>query len=244
MRKTIKSILNASLFLLGAVSAVAAPLPLSAIGIGKTISITGHPYNVLGGGGFNATVDGFDTIVWCVDSQNTISVGDLYIANVILLGDWTGGQNPLVRKGTNTNWSDGLSLTALQRYQASAYLIEQYSGFPDGPNADNAANRRIQRAIWRITHQKGGGGDFPASNTEYTNAVNFITNPANVNFGKGTWAVISGSVNANGDLVKPSYQTFMVQVAPADVPEPATYGLLGAALCGLAILRRRRASQN
>jgi hypothetical protein len=239
MRKTLPAICTVALLALGALSSAAAPIPLSAVGIGKTISITGHPYNILGGGGFAATVDGFDTIVWCVDSQNSISVGDMYVANVILLGDWPSGQNPLVRKGTNTNWSDGLTLTALQRYQASAYLIEQYSGFPDGPDVDNTANRRIQNAIWRITHQKGGGGAFPSANAPYTNAVSFITNPANVDFGKGTWAVISGSVNPEGGFTKPSYQTFMVQVAVSDVPEPATYGLIGAALCGLALVRRR-----
>jgi hypothetical protein len=243
MRKTLRILCSAALLTLGAFTSVAAPIPLSAVGIGKSISITGHPYNILGGGGFSAIVDGFATTVWCVDSQNTISVGDMYIANVILLGNWPSGQNALVRKGTNTNWSDGLSLTALQRYQASAYLIEQYSGFPDGPDADTTANRRIQNAIWRITHQKGGGGAFPASNTPYADAVSFITNPLNVDFGKGKWAVISGSVNRDGEFTKPTYQTFMVQVAGPEVPEPATYGLMGAALCALAFIRRR-AMQN
>jgi hypothetical protein len=239
MRKVLQTICSAALLSLGAISAFAAPIPLSAVGVGKTINITAHPYNILGGGGFSATVDGFDTTVWCVDSQSTVSVGDMYIANVILLGDWAGGQNALVRKGTNNNWSDGENLTPLQRYQASAYLIEQYSGFPDGPDANTAANRRVQRAIWRTTHQTGAGGEFPNSNTEYTNAVNFITNPLNIDFGKGTWAVISGAVNLQGEFVKPSYQTFLVRVAVSDVPEPATYGLIGAALCGLAFVRRR-----
>lgn len=239
MRKTLQTLCTAALLALGAISSVAAPLPLSALGVGKSIGITGHPYNVLGGGGFSATIDGFDTTVWCVDSQNTISVGDMYIANVILLGDWALGQNPLVRKGTNANWSDGNTLTPLQRYQASARLIEQYSGFPDGPDADSTANRRIQNAIWRITHRTGAGGAFPSSNTPYTDAVSFIANPLNIDFGKGTWAVVSGAVNSQGEFVKPSFQTFMVQVAATETPEPATYGLIGAALCGLAFVRRR-----
>lgn len=241
MRKTFQFISTAALIALGAISTVAAPIPMSAVGVGKTVQITGHPYNILGGGGFSATVHGFDTTVWCVDSQNFVSVGSLYIANVILLGDWSSGQNPLVRKGTNTNWSDGLSLTALQRYQASAYLLEQYSGFPDGPDANTTANRRVQNAIWRMTHQKGVSGTYPSSNSLYTDAVSFITNPLNVDFGKGTWAVISGAVNLQGEFTSSKFQTFLVQVTPdiTETPEPATYGLMGAALCGLAFIRRR-----
>lgn len=244
MRKSIKIIITASLFVVGAISSVAAPLPLSAIGIGKSITITGNPYPLLGAGGFSLTVDGYETIAWCVDSQNNLSVGDMYIANVILLGNWPGGQNPLVRKGTTTSWTDGLSLTALQRYQASAYLVQQYTNFPAGPDPVNFPDdNRIQTAVWRLTHEKTGKGVFPAANVKYNEAVSFISDPANKKFGWGTWAVISGNVNANGEFTGRGYQTLLVRVNP-EVPEPATYGLMGLALCGLAILRRRRASQN
>ena len=240
MRKILNTICSAALLVMGAVATNAAPIPLSATGVGKTVSITGHPYNVLGGGGFSATIAGFETLVWCVDSQNEVTVGDMYVANVTLLDDWLLGMNDLVEKGETTAWSDGKSLTPLQRYQAAAYLVGQYSGFPDGPDANTAANRNIQRAIWRTTHESGGGGLFPGANSYYTNAMNFIQLPGNIDFGKGTWAVVSGPATLNGELLdKGTIQTFLVQVAATETPEPATYGLIGAALVGLACYRRR-----
>ena len=211
----------------------AAPIPVSALGIDKEIVVTSsNP-----GGGFDAMVDGNETLVWCVDDENQIHPGTAsatYDGNVIALGNWAGGQNNQVRKGTETNWTDGLSLTALQRYQASAYLISQYLGAPI-----SEANA-YQEAVWRLTSTDGTA---PAANTYYNDAVAFIMNPLNVNYGFGKWAVISG-VSSGGVLSDTdTRQTFMVELVPnGEVPEPASMALIGTGLIGMALLTRRRSA--
>jgi hypothetical protein len=218
----------------------AAPIPISALGIDKTVTISSRPFPAGSAGGFHAIVDGFDTTAWCVDNQNFISPGApsaTYQANVIAVGAWAGGQNALVRKGTNISWTDGDDLTALQRYQGSAWIIEQYTGFPDGPSVDDTANVARQNAIWRLTHMVGGGGSAPAANADYAAAVAFLDGGSDPDFGFGRWAVISGLVDTDGDLLADTRQTFMVQYTP----EPGTYALMAAGLGLLAGIRRRLA---
>ncbi len=225
--------------------ATATPIPISALGIAKPVIVLSHPYNVLGGGGFSGTIAGNATTLWCVDLQNTISPGQPsanYLANVIALGPWPSGQNSLVRAGATSNWSDGSALTPLQRYQAAAWLVAQYSGFPAGPDANSAANQAIQNAIWRLLHKvDGGGAAVPAANAAYSNAVSFITNPANSNFGFNNWAVVSGVVSVGGDLLRSRRQTFLVEYQP--IPEPSTYALCGLAL-GATLLARKRGKRS
>lgn len=209
----------------------AAPIPASALGIDKEIVVTGAN----SGGGFDATIDGFETLVWCVDDENEIHPGTAsatYDGNVIALDDWAGGQNNLVRKGTETTWTDGLTLTALQRYQASAYLITQYVG---GPISNANA---YQEAVWRLTSTDGTA---PAANTYYNDAVAFILDPLNANYGFGRWAVVSGVTSGGVISDTDTRQTFLVELEPnGEVPEPASMALIGGGLIGMALYTRRR----
>jgi hypothetical protein len=232
--------------LLGLVALVASasPIPVSALGINKTVQMTGWPYHVSDGGGFSAVVNGYETTVWCVDDQDYINPwGQVYQANVTPLSAWSGGMNSEVRKGTNpnNNWGDGVTtLTPLQRYQGAAWLISQYSGFPAGPDINGASNLDLQEAAWRLTYMLGGpvGEGLPGANADYNAALAFLANPANAKYGFNRWAVISGPVDGRGGLLDPGTQTFLVQVQPT--PEPGAFGLMGAGLAGVVFLLRRR----
>lgn len=231
--------------------AMATPVPFSALGINKTVEVTDFAFGgPISGGAFTAVVDGYLTTVWCVDIQNSIDPGDpsaTYTANVTALDAWIGGINPEVRKGTVTgaaNWGDGSDLTALQRYQAAAYLVQQFDSSPNGPTTPSAANQAIQNAIWHLTYANGVPSSHadPGPNAEYLAAKAFLENPANANFGFGNWAVISGVALPDGTLTSNGRQTFLVQYIPdrTDVPEPASLAMIGGGLILFASVRLRR----
>lgn len=206
--------------------------PVTSLQLGvEPITVNGQIYPVGAGGGFAGTVDGTSTYFWCVDDQDFFSsIPTSFSGNLVPLGNWTSSQTVTVETTSSPTWGDGLSLTALQRYQAAAWLIMQYSDFPNGPTG-TSADAQIQDAIWRLTFVNGRGGTIPATNSFYNSAVAFISNPANSNFSFGNFAVVASST-----------QLQLVQVA-ATVPEPGTLCLLGASLFAVGMLRRRRSSR-
>ena len=235
-----------ALALLGA--AFASPLPLSLTGNALNVNVERQDYSMDGGGAFIARVANNShftnsalTTFWCVDNENNVGLPDTYLANITPLGNWTGGANSSVRKGTYvlaSDWNDHASLTPLQRYQAAAWLITQTTYFK-GSARNNGEDILIQHAIWSLTDLAGVSPDNPHDwqNPYYTAATTHITTTG-ANFGKGSWAVVSGVVDADGHITSNTRQTFLVQV----VPEPGTYALMGAGLIILACLRRRRTS--
>ncbi|HEY3441419.1 MAG TPA: PEP-CTERM sorting domain-containing protein [Paludibaculum sp.] len=259
--RTRNIVINAALVALSlgasALAAPLTPLPQSYTGLALNVAVTGHPYNVGNGGAFDAAVahdtgftDAFFTQFWCVDNENSISPGanTKFLANVTPLGNWAGGINADVRKGTlpAASWENGGALTPLQRYQAAAWLLSQTS-FYLGLSLPGANDVAIQQAIWALTDVKGVSPNNSAwTNAFFTNAVNFISLGANVNYGKGEWAVVSGVVNSSGVVsATDRRQTFLVQLQQREiehnpVPEPATYAMMGLGLLAIAGLRRRK----
>jgi len=253
------TIFNAGLFALAlGVSALAAPLtplPQSYTGLALNVAVTSQTYNVGNGGAFVGVVahdslfsDAFTTQLWCVDNENFVTPGanTKFLANITPLGNWAGGINADVRKGTlpAASWENGGALTPLQRYQAAAWLLSQTTFYLSAA-LNPAADLPIQQAIWALTDVKGVNPNNSAwTNAFFNNAVNFIG--ANANYGKGEWAVVSGVVSNLGVVSESDRrQTFLVQLKQREIeenptPEPATYAMMGLGLLAVAGIRRRK----
>jgi hypothetical protein len=245
--RILKTLLATLTLLTMAMVATAAPIPMSAVGIDQAIVVgSGGRIPILTGGKFSGTIEGFAADFWCVDVENYVNPVQVYQGNVTLLSNWTNGQNAEVRNGTlgAAGWvipGGAPALNPLQRYQAAAYLITQTAAFG---GADVDADNDYQRAIWELLDTTGGGDQVSqtAGSIVLRNAaITYIL--GNPNYGKGTWAVVSGAVDARGGFTSTKVQTFLTQVQPpSEVPEPGTYAMMGAGLIGLAALARRKRS--
>lgn len=254
------------LYVLCAGISVAAPIPVDALGLARTVVVTtagGYPINISNvgrGGGYAGSVAGTETILWCVDSQLDVNSGtNNYLANVVRVSDignpdydgyvrYDGVTGSGTRKGNEWIVNLGSAYNvASARYQMAAWLVSQYTGMPNGPSADDARNRAIQRAIWRVMLNESWvfdpdvlTGDISTgsvSGSWIQDAVNFLSAGNYGNF-FDNWAVVSGGVQVDGDFkFLGGKQTFLVQLQP--VPEPHFYGLLAAGLIGLLYYHRR-----
>lgn len=272
------------LMIFGLASAMADPIPDTVIGPGGALlnvqvnmqsskypvsfqfSPPGYGTFTGTGGGFAATVDGYSTIVWCVDSEEDISIPTSYQADLVRLSTVAANSND-VQYGNVTGsawdlpWSGYNS--ALFRYEAAAYLVGQYEGFPKGPSSNDLTDQELQTAAWELIYNNSvtagygitfsqiqtGGSTFSGStlttfenqvSSDIANAENCVLNRSTCpSFNPDTWGVLSGPVDSSGNLNQhPGNQTYLVQLAP--VPEPSSVGLFAGVLliCGL-LLRRR-----
>jgi hypothetical protein len=237
-----KTTLFLATLVLSLTASAATMLPLNAVGINEKIVVTNTGrIPVINGGLFTGTIAGYAADFWCVDVENYIHPTQTYQGNVTLLGAWPGGTNPQVQKGTATGnawiYQGPPNLSPLQRYQAAAYLITQMQAYQAG--IDTSSDDPYQLAIWSLLDLAPGDNvtETPQALTYRANAIAYIL--SHPSFGFGSWAVVSGKVNSQGALQCDRVQTFLTPVA-AQVPEPATYAMMGAGLLGLALIWRRK----
>lgn len=259
------------LFVFAAIAAAdPQPLPSSILdsnGVLRPVSVnvpSGNPaypikFNWFEGGGFTAIVDGYSTVMWCVDAEETISPPESYWASLVQVSQVTNNAND-VRYGNVTYWENNgpppssTNYTAQQRYEMAAYLINSYySPLPNGPNPSNTAQTRsVQTAIWELLWNGAAAdrfsyneisGDGSAPSSYINSAENFITsNPNSSIF--DDYAVVTGSVHTN--YYWKGVQTYLVQLtSPSPVPEPASVVLLASLLLSILLLTQRvRAKRN
>ncbi|MBI5086930.1 MAG: PEP-CTERM sorting domain-containing protein [Acidobacteria bacterium] len=248
MKKTLTLI---ALGLLVAAFASATPLPLSYTNHVVGVEITGHPLVTTGGGGmFTSKIysgynfgtgagTGAFTLadLFCIDIDNGLSGPNPYAGYIVALGNWTAGDLSHVQKSGSTFVNNNGTYSAQQRYQAAAYILENYM-YGSG---SGYTNDQIQAALWQLLDVPGSGSaGSPVAGGLYYIALNYISSHAS--YGYGQWAVVSGIVDINGSLeCLPDKQTMLVRLGGSPVPEPGTYAMMGAGLLGLAFIRRRKA---
>lgn len=126
----------------------------------------------------------------------------------------------------------------LSSYSTSAALISEFWGRYRNSITNDVTAAAFQIGLWELAFD--GGTSLSAGGFQLTNASTVIRNTAQ------TWlSSLDGTGPlANGLLVLvdkkggPNVQDLIVQ----QVPEPASLGLLGAALAGLFLVRRRKAA--
>ncbi|MDP1990631.1 MAG: thioester domain-containing protein [Syntrophales bacterium] len=206
------------------------PLTVSATPVNfKINAVNGNSYD-LRSGQFNVTIDfdgalpfesdDYDTISFCVDRDNNVSIGDTYLAEL--------NQLP------NDNW-----ITA-------AWLMDTYApGFHGGaglgsvnPNwSANETMAGLQMAIWfyvgeNVPNPSGSGSPDVIAIYNYLKTMT-LQQPDQFTGSNYRWADLY-HISSNE---RHEHQDQLVRVP---VPEPGTLMLLGLGLFGLGLARRKK----
>lgn len=203
---------------------------------------------------------GYETSFWCVDSQLNAGGYETGSANLHLLSQLPdpaaryGAISGPANEGNSPGWTNNLGNaydTAQVRYAMAAWLITQYT--PSGTDVANTkANGNIQQAIWAIMHNTTPGYDsdgwsstWEKSSQSAGKTIRDWVELAKDNYTSidlDEWAVVSWTLSKPGSRFSKDkdFQTFLVQVMPTPIPEPAFYGALALGLGGVFLVYRRR----
>jgi hypothetical protein len=243
-----------------------------------TISGNSEPTVSGYGGSFQGTIQTnipsqtYIQMLFCDDFSNDVSIPSQTIqVDVTSIAAGTDFVND-TRFGAVTDWrpiqdylpqGDTLSqsvqntlnqATSLQRYEMAAYLMSNYTFFPDPPPASDtyysdSTNTGIQSAIWDILDPASDLYAPPTSASQDGAVATWLTNAANwlpnANSGANqallnSFRIVSDIAISNapdGQKTQVGIQEFLIT---QPVPEPGTYGILAAALAILLCVARRK----
>ena len=221
-------------------------LTFSAFAFGDTITFTGIPNEVEGGGQFTATLasdPGQTLYVYCVDFNNDLTFDVPYTVNDtnLLAGPITNtryGTTPISGFTTQTTPpSDG---TPTDRYAMAAYLITQYN-FTMGVTA---ADYQIQNAIWTLLDatgntftSNGGVGNYLTQAETWFQTLS--ANPSALAAFESEVTIYSSTSIAGSSIPGRYGPDFGNQEMIGIAPEPQSLALLGAGLLALGLFRKR-----